>query len=91
MATTFYPYLYPSVGIGDVSFSTNDQELCDAFEGWTCDSYPSRAPKSFSDCFDSDLIDWIKNSAEDQAAMALAATAFPAEIQEELDAEAQAL
>ena len=54
-------------------------------EGWTCNSYPSMAPRSFYDCFDRDFISWIKDNAEDQAAMALAATGFPAEVHDELE------
>ena len=69
--------IYPVEGNGDVSLTSNDKELCDSFEGWTCNSYPSMAPRSFYDCFDPDFIRRIyKDDAEDQAAMALAATAF---------------
>ena len=39
--------------------------MCDSFEGWTCESYPSMALKSFYDCFDPDFTSLIKNNAED--------------------------
>ena len=81
--------IYPVVGIGNVSFTSNDEELCDSFEGWPCNSYPSMAPRSFYYCFDPDFISWIKDNAEDQAAMALAATAFPAEVHDELEQPSQ--
>ena len=75
--------IYPVVGIGDIFFTSNDSELCDSFEGWTCESSPSMAPKLFFDCSDPDFINWIKNNAEDQASMALAATALLAEVHDE--------
>ena len=77
--------IYPVVGIGDVSFTSDDKELCDSFEGWTCNSYPDMAPRSFYDCFEPDFVSWIKDNAEDQAAMALAATAFSSEVHDELE------
>ncbi|CAE7485320.1 unnamed protein product, partial [Symbiodinium pilosum] len=43
------------------------------------------APRSFYDCFEPDFVSWVKDNAEDQAAMALAATAFPAEVRDELE------
>ena len=76
--------VYPVVGTGDISFTSNDAQLCDQFEGWTCESYPTLAPRSFEDCLFKDFSDWLKLCAEDQAVMALAATAFPAEAVEEL-------
>ena len=68
-----------------MSFTSNDKELCASFEGWTCNSYPDMAPRSFYDCFEPDFVSWVKDNAEDQAAMALAATAFPAEVRDELE------
>ena len=76
--------VYPVVGVGDISFTSNDAQFCDQFEGWTCESYPALAPRSFEDCLSKDFSDWLKLCAEDQAVMALAATAFPAEAVEEL-------
>ena len=77
--------VYPVVGVGDISFTSNDAQLCDQFEGWTCESYPAMAPRSFEDCVSKEFSDWLKLCAEDQAVMALAATAFPAEAIEELN------
>ena len=77
--------VYPVVGVGDISFTSNDAQLCDQFEGWTCESYPAMAPRSFEDCLSKEFSDWLKLCAEDQAVMALAATAFPAEAIEELN------
>ena len=71
-------------GVGDISFTSNDAQFCDQFEGWTCESYPALAPRSFEDCLSKDFSDWLKLCAENQAVMALAATAFPAEAVEEL-------
>ena len=76
--------VYPVVGVGDISFTSNDSQLCHQFEGWTCESYPTLAPRSFEDCLSKDFSDWLKLCAEDQAVMAPAATAFPAEAVEAL-------
>ena len=46
-------------------------------KGGTCESYPAMAPRSFEDCLSKEFSDWLKLCAEDQAVMALAATAFP--------------
>ena len=77
--------VYPVVGIGHISFTSNDAQLCDSFEGWTCESYPTLAPRSFEDCLSSGFNDWLRLCAEHQAAMALAATAFPVEAVEEMN------
>ena len=72
--------VYPVVGVGDISFTSNVISL----RGGLVKSYPALAPRSFEDCLSKDFSDWLKLCAEDQAVMALAATAFPAEAVEEL-------
>ena len=35
----------PTVGIGDISFVRNSEELAESFEGWTSNSYPTVTPR----------------------------------------------
>ena len=69
---------YPEVGIGDISFTSNDAQLCDYLRG-------GLVPRSFEVCLSLDFNDWLKLCAEGQAVLALAATAFPAEAVEKLN------
>ena len=71
------------VGIGDISFISNDEKLADALEGWTRNSYPDMAPRSFDDVLSGDIMEWLSVYARDQATMALVASAFPGSIEEE--------
>ena len=75
--------VYPSVGIGDISFISNDEKLSDSFEGWTSNSYPEMAPRSFDDVLSGDIMEWLSVYARDQATMALVASAVPGSIEEE--------
>ena len=75
--------VYPRVGIGDISFISNDEKLAESFEGWTSNSYPDMAPRSFDDVLSGDIMEWLSVYARDQATMALVATAFPGSIEEE--------
>ena len=75
--------VYPCVGIGDISFISNDEKLSDSFEGWTSNSYPDMAPRSFDDVLCGDIMEWLSVYARDQATMALVASAFPGSIEEE--------
>ena len=75
--------VYPCVGIGDISFISNDEKLSDSFEGWTSNSYPEMAPRSFDDVLSGDIMEWLSVYARDQATMALVASAFPGSIEEE--------
>ena len=75
--------VYPCVGIGDISFISNDEKLSDSFEGWTSNSYPDMAPRSFDDVLSGDIMEWLSVYARDQAKMALVASAFPGSIEEE--------
>ena len=75
--------VYPCVGIGDNSFISNDEKLSDSFEGWTSNSYPDMAPRSFDDVLSGDIMEWLSVYARDQATMALVASAFPGSIEEE--------
>ena len=75
--------VYPCVGIGDISFISNDEKLADSFEGWTSNSYPDMAPRSFDDVLSGDIMEWLSVYARDQATMALVASAFPGSIEEE--------
>ena len=75
--------VYPIVGIGDISFISNDEGLADSFQGWTSNSYPSMAPRSFDDVPSGSIMEWLRVYAGDQATMALVATAFPGSIEEE--------
>ena len=75
--------VYPYVGIGDISFISNDEKLSDSFEGWTSNSYPDMAPRSFDDVLSGDIMEWLSVYARDQATMALVASAFPGSIEEE--------
>ena len=75
--------IYPVVGIGDISFISNDESLAETFEGWTSNSYPHMAPRSFDDVLSGDIMVWLSVYARDQATMALVATAFPGSIEEE--------
>ena len=63
--------VYPCVGIGDISFVSNDE------------NYPHMAPTSFDDVLNGDIMEWLSVYARDQATMALVATAFPGSIEEE--------
>ena len=51
--------VYPCVGIGDISFISNDEKLPDSFEGWTSNSYPDMAPRSFDDVLSGDIMEWL--------------------------------
>ena len=76
--------VYPCVGIGDISFISNDEKLAESFEGWTnSNSYPDMAPRSFDDVLSGDIMEWLSVYARDQATMALVATAFPGSVEEE--------
>ena len=75
--------VYPCVGIGDISFISNDEKLSDSFEGWTSNSYPEMAPRSFDDVLSGDIMEWLSVYARDQATMALVASAFSGSIEEE--------
>ena len=75
--------VYPCVGIGDISFISNDEKLAESFEGWTSNSYPDMTPRSFDDVLSGDIMEWLSVYARDQAIMALAATAFPGSKEEE--------
>ena len=75
--------VYPCVGIGDVSFISNDETLAESFEGWPSSSYPDMAPRSFDDVLSGDIMEWLSVYARDQATMALLASAFPGSIEEE--------
>ena len=75
--------VYPCVGIGDISFISNDEKLSDSFEGWTSNSYPDMAPRSFDDVLSGDIMELLSVYARDQATMALVASAFPGSIEEE--------
>ena len=75
--------VYPCVGIGDISFISNDEKLSDSFEGWTSNSYPEMAPRSFDDVLSGDIMEWLSVYARDQATMALVASALPGSIEEE--------
>ena len=70
-------------GIGDISFISNDEKLSDSFEGWTSNSYPEMAPRSFDDVLSGDIMEWLSVYARDQATMALVASVFPGSIEEE--------
>ena len=75
--------VYPCVGIRDISLITNDEKLAESFEGWTSNSYPHMAPRSFDDVLNGDMLEWLSVYARDQATMALIATAFPGSTEEE--------
>ena len=75
--------IYPIVGIGDISFISNDEILAESFEGWTSNSYPHLAPRSFDDVLTGDIMEWLSVYARDQGTMALEATAFPGSLEEE--------
>ena len=78
--------VYAIVGIGDISFISNDDDdenLAESSEGWTSNSYPHMAPRSFDDLLNGDIREWLIVFARDQATMALVATAFPGSIEEE--------
>ena len=75
--------IYPCVGIGDINFISNDENLAESFEGWTSNSYPHMAPRSFDDVLSGDIMEWLSVYARDQATMALVAKAFPGSIEEE--------
>ena len=75
--------VYPCVGIGDISFISNDEKLAESFEGWTSNSYPDMKPRSFDDVLSGDIMEWLSVYARDQATMALVASAFPGSIEEE--------
>ena len=75
--------VYPCVGIGDISFISNDENLAESFEGWTSNSYPQMAPRSFDDVLHGDIMEWLSVYAREQATLALVATAFPGSIGEE--------
>ena len=67
---------YSCVGIGDISFISNDENLAESFEGWTSNSYPHMAPTSFDDVLNGDSMEWLSVYAT------LVATAFPGSIEE---------
>ena len=71
------------MGIGDISVISNDENLAESFEGWTSDSYPHLAPRSFDDVLNGDIMELLRVYARDKATMALVATAFPGSIWEE--------
>ena len=71
------------MGIGDISFISNDENLGESFEGWTSNSYPHIALRSFDDVLNGDIMEWLSVYARDQATMAPVATAFPGSIEEE--------
>ena len=75
--------VYPCVGIGDISFISNDEKLSGSFEGWTSNGYPDMAPRSFDDVLSGNIMEWLSVYARDQATMALVASAFPGSIEEE--------
>ena len=75
--------VYPIVGIGDISFISNDESRAELFEGWTSNSYPRMAPRSFDDVLHGDIMVWLSVYARDQATMAFVATAIPGSIEEE--------
>ena len=60
-----------------------DEKLAESFEGWTSNSYPHMAPRSFDDVLIGDIVEWLSVYARDHATMALIATAFPGSIEEE--------
>ena len=70
--------VYPCVGMGDIGFISHE-----SFEGWTSNSYPDMAPRSFDDVLSGDIMEWLSVYVRDQATMALVATAFPGSIEEE--------
>ena len=74
--------VYPCVGIGDISFTSNDEKLAESFEGWASNRYPDMAPRSFDDVLSGDIMEWLSVYARDQATMALVATAFPGSVEE---------
>ena len=70
--------MQPLLGIGDISFYSNDQALQDDFEGWCTNSYPYRPPLNFDDVFAQEFVTWIRQTAENQVATSLIAqAAFP--------------
>ena len=71
------------MGIGDISFISNDESLAESFEGWASNSYPHMAPRSFDDVLNGDIMEWLSVYARDPASMARIATAFPGSIEEE--------
>ena len=73
--------VYPIVGIGDIRFISNDKNVAESFEGWTSNSYPQMAPRSFDDVLNGDIMEWL--SVYIQATVALVATAFPGSMEEE--------
>ena len=75
--------VYPIVGIGNISFISNDESLAESFQGWTSNSYPHMAPRSFDDVLSGSIMEWLSVYERDQARMALVATAFPGSIEEE--------
>ena len=82
MASASNPCLQ-CVGMGDISFMNKDEKLAESFEGWTSNSYPDMAPRSFDDVLSGDIMEWLSVYARDQATMALVATAFPGSMEEE--------
>ena len=50
---------YPCVGIGVISVISNGEKLAESFEGWTSNSYPHMAPKSFDDVLSGDIMEWL--------------------------------
>ena len=69
--------------IGDISFISTDEKLAESFEGWTSNSYPDMAPRSFDDVLSEDIMEWLSVNARDEATMALVASTFPGSIEEE--------
>ena len=54
--------VYPCVGIRDISFISNDENLAESSQV---------APKSFDDVLNGDIMEWLSVYARDQATMAL--------------------
>ena len=73
----------PIEGIGDISFTSNKKDLAESFQGWTSNSLPRMAPRSFDDVLNEHIMERLKVFAGDQAAMTLAATAFRGSVEEE--------
>ena len=72
--------VYPCVGIEDISFISTDEKFPESIEG---NGYPQKAPRSFDDVLNGDIMEWLSVYARDQATMALVAKAFPGSIEEE--------
>ena len=75
--------IYPTYGVGDISFASNAQNLLDDSEGWTSNSYPHMTPCSIEDVFGQDFRIWLRQVSEYQVATALVSTTAIPSIEEE--------